>query len=98
VLADRRLDLGVLGRVCVVRTLAVADGEDVELDALALFGVHAVDDDAVAGAHLVLLPAHADDRVCSVGLGHFNSLKTTAVDDSQSGVGRQFAPCFSAVA
>src|SRR5512140_533189 len=47
VLADRRLDLRVLGRIGVVRTLGVAHRECVERDALALFGVDAVDDDGV---------------------------------------------------
>ena len=71
VLADRRLDLGVLGRIGVVGTLAVAHRERVERDALALVGVDAVDDDGVAGAHLELLSTAADDRVGVVGLRHW---------------------------
>ncbi len=71
VLVDGRRDGPRRGALEISGTCAHREG--VVGEALAGFRVDAIDDDAVAGAHLELLSADTDDRVSDIGLRHFNS-------------------------
>ena len=84
VLSDRGLHLGVFKSLRVELAALGAHRDRPQGDALALFGSDPIDDDHVALAHLVLLPADAHDGVDDLILSHSCSLTKTAAHSSQS--------------